>query len=234
MKLLVFDFDKTLTTTDTLLPIARFICAKDKRKAVYLAVMIIYLFFRFKFNDERKFKTRLVYLILKNKTEKELNEQLIDFYKLHFRKLFISNILEIITDANEKGFDIFIISSNYSVFIKPALNLLNIKDVEATNLEIGRGVFTGNIIGEICNKSEKVKRLNKIKSKSNYSETIAYGDSVGDYEMLKNSDKAFLVKIKTKDPLGTSKRKKIKAILYYLIGKVYKPDCETEIIKFTG
>lgn len=227
MKLIVFDFDKTLTITDTLLPISKFICTKDKKRLRYLAVIINYLLFQLKYMDEIIFKNKLAYLLLKNKTEIILEEQLNDFYRIYSKKLFIPQMLKVVDTANKDNSHKCIISSNYNVFVKPVLNILKIDDIEATELEIKNGVFTGSIIGNICNNTEKGKRLSKIKEKNLYTETIAYGDSGGDIELFRNSDKSYLVKIIYQNNLQKFYNK-----LYYLLGLIPPEAYDIKINEF--
>ena len=59
----------------------------------------------------------------------------------------------------------------------------------ATQMEVLDGSLTGRLQGKNCYGPEKVRRINEVVDKSDYDITFAYGDSRGDLEMLKMSDK---------------------------------------------
>lgn len=232
MKLILFDFDKTLTYTDTLLPLASYLCKALNKKSSYFKISFNYLLFRLSFIDELNFKRIICKLLVEGKRVDEIDILIRKFYNNNSVLLLNKIVTEILESENSKGNHCYIISSNFNFLLNPLKGILPIKGIESTTAEIVNGIYTGLIAGKNCSKSEKWERVQQIKTKFDYDEIIAYGDSAGDYDMLKNSDKAFWVRLKIKDPIGTGKSKKIKAIFYYLIGKVYKPDCETEIIKF--
>jgi phosphatidylglycerophosphatase C len=54
----------------------------------------------------------------------------------------------------------------------------------ATQLEITDGKITGNLCGANCYGREKVNRIEKQFTLTDYAEIVAYGDSIGDREMF--------------------------------------------------
>ena len=64
--------------------------------------------------------------------------------------------------------------------------------VLGTQIEVKDGLVTGRFLTKNCYGAEKVARLKKVltKSRDQY-EIIAFGDSLGDKEMLEYADKGY-------------------------------------------
>lgn len=234
MKLILFDFDKTLTFTDTLLPLSYLMCKLLNKRITYLRILITYLLFRLSFKDELSFRKSMCKLLVKEKRVDEINIYIREFYENNLTELFNSYVTEILESENRRGNHCYIVSSNFDFFLNPLLEILNVKGIECTQSEIVEGVYSGFLKGNRCSKQEKWNRVLNLKTNVKYDEVIAYGDSRGDYEMLKNADKGFWVRLKIPRGQVKEKIKKYLSMCYYLIGKIYKPNYETEIVKFTS
>lgn len=62
----------------------------------------------------------------------------------------------------------------------------------STELEVKCGKLTGKILGQNCYGIEKVKRLKEIIDISQFDYIYAYGDSKGDFELLKIADEGYM------------------------------------------
>lgn len=68
---------------------------------------------------------------------------------------------------------------------------MNIKTVLASKLETNQQTITGKLQGNNCRGKEKVKRLQEIFGDKNNYFLYAYGDSLGDKELLEYADVSF-------------------------------------------
>ncbi|MEO8232186.1 MAG: HAD-IB family hydrolase [Ignavibacteriota bacterium] len=195
MKLILFDFDKTITTADTLLPVSLYLSKELNNRLAFPKIILSFILFRLGLKDEYKFKESIITKLIKGCNQELIEQLILDFYTKNYNKLFLTAVLKIISEESLAGNKIQIISSNFDIFLNPIIKLLPIDIIESTKVEITEGIITGKLLGEICTKDEKARRLLYLKQKFNFAEVIAYGDSTADYEMLRKADKSYLVKI---------------------------------------
>ena len=90
---------------------------------------------------------------------------------------------------------VIIVSANLDLFIRPWALKNGFFDVIATKIGNKSDYLTGHIVEGDCFGINKVKRiLNYLKDNNiKYNYSIAYGNSVGDYEMLDYVDEAYWV-----------------------------------------
>ncbi|MFZ2322540.1 MAG: HAD family hydrolase [Ignavibacteriaceae bacterium] len=203
MKLLVFDFDKTITTADTLLPISLYLSKELDNRLAFPKILLSFILYRLGLKDGYKFKENIITILVKGYNQELIERLILNFYTKNYNKLFLTEVLKIISEESRAGNKIQIVSSNFDIFLKPIVKLLHIDSIESTEVEITGGIITGKLLSKICTKEEKAKRLLHFRQKYNFTEVIAYGDSPADYEMLESADKSYLIKIKLKT--GTEK-----------------------------
>lgn len=110
-------------------------------------------------------------------------------FKDHINKKINEDLLSKIREFKEKGKRVYIISASSEEWILPWASENGVDDVAGTKLEIINGVLTGNFASANCWGEEKVKRLlEKEPERKDYILT-SYGDSKGDEELFKFSDK---------------------------------------------
>jgi len=227
MNLILFDFDKTLTFTDTLLPLSLHLLKRTGKRYNYIKLIYNYLLFRLSLRDEDVVKKNFCSILVQGKSVNQIDVIVKDFYTEYSGRLFNPVTLKILTSEVNKGNHCFIISSNFSFFLQPLTNIFHINGVESTTAEVRNDIYTGLISGHNYSKQEKWERAVKLKTEFTYNEIAAYGDSRGDYEMLNNSDKAYLIKLIT-----NKKYKLLFSRFYYLFGKIPNPGYKTEVIDY--
>lgn len=108
-----------------------------------------------------------------------------------------TDTLETLRNHKEQGHRIGIVSASYAMYLRPIGQRLELDFVLATELEFDENdTATGRILGKNCRGPEKAKRLQSwFDSQGLVSPVLfAYGDSVGDREMLEMADHPRLVK----------------------------------------
>ena len=90
----------------------------------------------------------------------------------------------------KKGHKVVIVSASIECWLKKWCDKNKI-DLIATRLEIQEGKITGKFSTKNCFGIEKVNRIKERYNLSEYSVIYAYGDSLGDKEMLCIADKKY-------------------------------------------
>jgi phosphoserine phosphatase len=103
-----------------------------------------------------------------------------------------------------------------------------IDGILSTIAESDSFVYTGNLKGSVCNGDEKLLRASDILKKSTKILSIGYGDSVGDYPLLKACDIAYIIKHR-----NSSKAQNFKRLINLLLGKIDIVESKIEIEKFS-
>ncbi len=192
MKLFAFDFDKTITRSDTILPLSKYLCIRLKKRFTYRLIQMNYILFRLKLLESKEFKSLIVRLLLKNSNFSEVEDIVFDFFKENYDEIFNPEIINLISDELKAGNKVIVISSNLDLFVRPFRRLLAVNDIFATKIKLIDDIIGDTIEGDNCSGPVKAKILNEYKLKSDFKEVISYGDSSGDYYMFKMSDKSFI------------------------------------------
>lgn len=216
MKLFAFDFDKTITRADTILPLSRYLSLKLNKRFIFRLIQLNFILFRLKLIESKKFKSAIVRLLLKNSKVSEVENYVFNFFKENADEIFNPEIINLISDEIKKGNKVIVISSNLDLFVRPFSRLLTVNHVFATKIKLIDDIIGDTIEGDNCSGSVKAKILKDYKQKSDYKEVISYGDSAGDYNMLKISDKSFIADYQFKNLLC-----KIRYRIENLNGRLY-------------
>jgi phosphatidylglycerophosphatase C len=183
-----FDFDRTLTRRDSLLP---FLAAVRGRVAVgaamtrlapRLAVMAVGR------ADRDDTKQRLVTRLLAGCSAAELDAAGAR-YGNHLTTQLRPEVVERLDWHREAGHELVLVSASLAVYLEPLGAQLGFAAVLATRLQVGPdGRLTGRFEGENCRGPEKVARLRGWLGERAPAEVWAYGDSADDDELLAFAD----------------------------------------------
>ncbi|GIV46005.1 MAG: protein CicA [Ignavibacterium sp.] len=215
MNLLAFDFDKTVTISDTILPLCSYFSRQIKSSNTFFIIQIYYIIYRFGLISSKRFKEITIKHLLKNKSTEEIENLVTEFYSLNFRKLFNPEIFNLINEQHNSGNKIIIVTSNLDLFIKPVMKLLPVDEVFGTRVKVTNGNVVGIIEGENCSGNLKVEAIKKYTSKFRFDKIISYGDSPGDFEMFKFSDESFIAQYKFDSFIS-----KLACRIKYLCGRI--------------
>lgn len=227
-KIVVFDFDKTLTNIDATLLLTRFILKNIGALYKYPFVLSIFIAFRLGLVSEQLFKEKLCLLLVKGRSIGNIKKIVNRFYDSYAKSLFNSKMIDILLSYSKEDFKIYIISSNFNFLIEPVLGLYPINGILSTIAESDNSLFTGNLKGSVCNGNEKLLRASDILTKSTKIFSIGYGDSVGDYPLLKACDIAYIIKHRNSSKFNTFKR-----LFNLLWGKIVIVESKIELEKFS-
>ena len=182
-RLVLFDFDGTLTRHDSLFAFLRFF--KGNMYFVYKLILALPGLVSYKLGlvDNSTAKEKLLSKFLKGMTVDEFESRCRKFSQEILPKLLNQRIFEKFQGHIVKGDRVVIISASIEDWILPWAKQWNV-EVLATKLAARSGRLTGKFDGSNCNGKEKVKRIKAHIKITDYDEIWAYGDSSGDEPML--------------------------------------------------
>lgn len=189
-QLVLFDFDGTITTKDTLEEFMIFYHGKSK---YYLGLAIlspILAGYLLKVLPNWKSKTYFLKYFLKGKSAADFDEKCREFSKQRLKALIRPKAVEAIKGYQQAGATVAVVSASAMNWVKPWCDEMGIVCL-ATRLEVKHDRITGNFEGKNCHGAEKVCRIKENFSLEHYDKIIAYGDTSGDKEMLALAQEKF-------------------------------------------
>lgn len=182
-KLVLFDFDGTLTTHDTLFAFARY--AVGNVRFIFGILLLAFPLGMHKINalSARKAKEIFLQYFFGGMDKKHFEGLGEKFSRERLPKLIRPKALERIQEFITEGAYMVIVSASVDDWIRPWARLQGI-EVVATKLEVSNNRITGRIDGENCNGDEKVNRIKATLDLGQFDEIVAFGDTAGDLPML--------------------------------------------------
>ena len=182
-KLVLFDFDGTLTTKDTLLEFLLFYKGKIRVLFGLLALFPVLALYMLRLVPNWKAKQYLLRHFIGGARLEEFNAVCKEFSTQIIPKLIRPKGLHILEQHLRDKATLIVISASAENWVGPWCEQIGVNYL-ATQLEVVNGIVTGNLCGKNCYGPEKVDRIKKQFELSDFDEIIAYGDSSGDREMF--------------------------------------------------
>ena len=191
-KIYCFDFDGTLTTSDTLLEFIKYAKGRSRFLMVFLMYSPLLVLMKLHLYPNWKAKQRIfAHLFAGMRIEKF--DALCRGFAEESQHLLRPKGITLMHEALVTGAQVFIVSASIDNWVRPFFDIRNLKGVQVlgTQIEVEDGKLTGRFKSNNCYGKEKVHRIAEaLKSfeRSEY-EIEAFGDSRGDKEMLAFADK---------------------------------------------
>jgi phosphoserine phosphatase len=166
-------------------------------------------------------------MLVKEKDETEVDIISQNFFKYYSEKIFNRQIIDILKTRHTNGSKIYIVSSNYDFLLKPLQKLLPVEDIISTSTEKRNNIFTGKLIGNICSGKEKLNRSSELFKDDFKNNTVGFGDSRNDYDLLNACSSSFLLSYKKEFII-----KKIFRMIQMSLGSFDFSDTRFEIVPF--
>ncbi|ADI39174.1 protein CicA [Waddlia chondrophila 2032/99] len=183
-----FDFDGTLTYRDSFFQflIYTFGWWDFIRKTLpILPKLVWYLLGKV---SRTEAKESLLTQFFKGRPMDEVRKMGESFVKSQFVK-FRPEALARLRWHQRQGHRCFIVSASVDVWLEPWAKENGIERVLSSRLEVDhKGCVTGKLAGKNCRREEKVHRLEEVLGPLENYEIYAYGDTIGDKEMMKAAD----------------------------------------------
>ena len=181
-KLYCFDFDGTLTYSDTMFLYLKFYNA-TKFRIQFIKHIPLFTLLKLNLLEAEKVKKSFISSILKGQPKAKIEKKSQEFFDQYYPEIFRENALDFIKNIDYSQTDCYIVSASLDIWVKPFADKFKMHLI-ATKAEFKNDIFTGNFIGKNCNGIEKVNRIKEEISGKKYDKTIAFGDTSGDQEML--------------------------------------------------
>lgn len=191
-KIYCFDFDGTLTTSDTLLEFIKYAKGTSRFLMVFLMYSPLLVLMKLHLYPNWKAKQQIfAHLFAGMRIEKF--DALCRGFAEENQHLLRPKGITLMHEALVAGAQVFIVSASIDNWVRPFFDIRNLKGVQVlgTQIEVEDGKLTGRFKSNNCYGKEKVHRIAEVlKSfeRSEY-EIEAFGDSRGDKEMLAFADK---------------------------------------------
>ncbi len=127
-----------------------------------------------------------------------------DAAKQFYTEKILPNIYEPIVAGmkshREDGYDIYIVSAGYNIYLDFFAEDFGVKGVVANDFLYQDDLFTGKLCRDDCYGEEKVRRLDGLFGKCSIEHSISYSDSISDLPLLKWTDKGVVVSRNVRRP----------------------------------
>lgn len=184
--LVVFDFDGTLYTKDSLIDFCLFYYrSKPLRRFYVFKQFLAFILWKVKIIDTTTFKHKFISFI-GNDSEEEITRMAELFWdKTH---KFNPHLLNILDQYQKASVPVLVLSASPELFISPACQKLNIPYLLGTPLTVEKSSYR---LGTNCRGREKI---NRFKEKFPESEILeAYSDNKDDIYLLQMAKKGWWV-----------------------------------------
>jgi HAD superfamily hydrolase (TIGR01490 family) len=182
-RLVLFDFDGTITTSDTMFLFTRYAVGDTKFLTGMAFLALPMSLHKLGLISAQKAKEIFLTHFFEGTDLAEFDRLGKAFAETRIPAFIRPAAAEAIRAHKQAGSRIVVVSASAQDWMKHwALN--EGLEVLATRLEVIDGKITGKITGCNCNGEEKVSRIREHVTLSDFSQIVAYGDTKGDLPML--------------------------------------------------
>ncbi len=189
-----FDFDKTLSTRDCVLPFLREVMPRRRMVGFFKDIPAFLLAGARR--DRNRVKSLVTHRCLAGISKREI-EAISSSFALRVEANWLrSDTVSKLRWHKDQGHRVGIVSASYVSYLRPIGKSLGVDFVIATELEFDSDdAATGNLVNGNCRGPEKARRLREWITLNGLDGAVihAYGDSMGDRELLEMADHPYLV-----------------------------------------
>lgn len=189
-RLILFDFDGTLTKGDSLLAFFRFTHGRFHflwNMSMSIPIIILWKLGILKAENGKNLIFNIFY---KNWSKHKLEDFGKRFVVEIIPTILFKEAISLIKSYQKEGTKIALVSASTDVYLQYFCQQYHLKCI-CTELLYENDIYTGKFKTRNCNKQEKVKRVNEIYNKNDFNKIIAYGNSSGDKAMMDWADESF-------------------------------------------
>lgn len=189
-KLILTDFDGTLTRSDTFPQFLRYAAGPLRFYCLLPAAAFFALLCLLGIFSRQTAKEHIFSLYFKGCEQKKLEQLGRDFSQYilaNSKKIFWPGALDMIARARAAGTRVVVVSASADIWIAPFAASVGAECL-ATRWQFRDGRFVGRIDGRNCRREEKISRIRQLIPDFESYCIDAYGDTSGDTEMLAAAD----------------------------------------------
>jgi HAD superfamily phosphoserine phosphatase-like hydrolase len=181
----LFDFDGTLNTRDTVQPFALFVARNHRHRISKTAGVITALgALKLHLISNQMFKRWLCRILTSGETQQWMSALAAQFMQAELERNASREVFRKLDEHASKGDEVYILSSNFDFLLSSLPKRYPICGVMATEAELRDGVFTGALATRSCHGTEKVQRIIARFGEQPARTAIAYADQRSDSDLL--------------------------------------------------
>lgn len=182
-----FDFDGTITNKDSFIDFLKYSNSFYKFWFYFILLSPVLVLFKLRVISNEKAKQIVLSMFFKGEKVTEFKEKTNSYTTNQLPKIVKQNAIDKILWHKQQNHKVVVVSASLKCWLLPWCEKNNLELI-ATELEVEQGILTGNLKTKNCFGKEKVRRI-KERFVINKNDAIyAYGDSIGDREMLELAD----------------------------------------------
>lgn len=190
MNIAFFDFDGTITKKDTLIDFIIYAVGFKTFLLKFIMLMPWLLLYAMNIMSNWRVKEKVLLVYFKSWDLGTFNKCAYKYATERVPLLVNVQARNAITKHKENNDTIVVVTASCENWVKPWCDSQSI-DCLATQLEVKDGKITGRFNGSNCYGQEKVNRIRQTYNLNKYKCIYAYGDSLGDENMLALADIRF-------------------------------------------
>ena len=189
MNLALFDFDGTVTSSDTWTPFMRF-AVRPARMAAWAPLSPVVVGYRLGMVSASRVRQMAARVGFQGEDATAVRQLGVEYATTVLPGTLRQWALDRIEWHRLQGDDVVLVSASLDVYLAPWCEKRGM-DYICTTLEERRGRLTGRYVQGDCTGAEKARRIQQRYQLNRYALVYAYGDSVEDREMLELAHKRY-------------------------------------------
>ena len=190
MNLALFDFDGTVTTSDTWTPFMRFAVRPARMRTGRVLLIPVVVGYRLGVVSASRGREIAARVAFQGEEAAAVRQLGVEYATTVLPGTLRQSALERIEWHKRQGDDVVLVSASLDVYLGPWCERHGV-DYICTRLEERGGRLTGKYIQGDCSGPEKVRRILQRYQPARYALVYAYGDSGEDREMLELAHKKY-------------------------------------------
>lgn len=188
-KLVLFDFDGTITDRDTMLGFARHCRGPLRFWAGMVWLLPLFVGLRLGLVPPTDAKRLFLRHFLGGMDRATLQQQA-ELFADHVERYVRPQARAQLRRHREQGDEVAVVSASLDLWLGPFMRIHELRCLCTEADFTPEDRFEGELASPNCNGPEKARRIREVFDLSSYGSVIAYGDSSGDREMLALADEA--------------------------------------------
>jgi phosphatidylglycerophosphatase C len=190
MNLALFDFDGTITSSDSWTPFMRMAVRPARIRMAMVALSPVAVGYRLGMISASRCRQVAARLGFSGEPAAAIRQLGAQYAATVLPGTLQTRALERIDWHKSQGDDIVVVSASLDLYLAPWCAERGLKFI-CTTIEEQRGMLTGRYVDGDCSGAEKVRRIRAQYDLSSYPIVYAYGDSGEDREMMALADKKY-------------------------------------------
>ena len=191
-RLVLFDFDGTLTRGDTFGAFLVFSVPWWKLATGTFSLLFILapLVFLEKNTRAERAKAAILKVFFGGKSREELERTALAFCEKRLPRLLRPPMMKLLEASRDAGDTVAVVSASMDLWLQPFCKQERILLI-CTELAYDAGIFTGRFATPNCNRQEKARRIREVFRLEQFAPIVAYGNSAGDAAMFELAHEAW-------------------------------------------